>query len=114
MIDMSTYWPIVLILGVGTFFIRYSFILIMDKLPLPDGVHRLLRFIPASVMSALVIPSVLLHKNGVTSFAGWERVVAASIAVLVAWKTRNILATIGSGMLALWGLQAIMSFVDVH
>jgi len=108
MIDMSTYWPIVVILGIGTFLIRFSFILIMDKWPLPEAMQRMLRFIPASVMTALVVPSVLLQKNGVTSFAGWERVIAAFIAVLVAWKTRNILATIVSGMVSLWGLQAIM------
>lgn len=108
MIDMSAYWPVVLLLGLGTFLIRYSFILIMDKIALPEAVHRMLRFIPASVLTALVVPAVVLHKNGVTSFAGWERVIAALLAVGVAWKTRSILATIGSGMVALWGLQAVM------
>ncbi len=108
MVDMNTYWPIVLIMGVGTFVIRFSFILIMDKLTLPDAVHRMLRFIPAAVLTALIVPSVLLHKNGVTSFAGWERLIAALVAVLVAWKTKNILATIGSGMVVMWGLQALL------
>lgn len=108
MVDMATYWPIVLILGIGTFFIRYSFILIMDKLTLPDGVHRMLRFIPAAVLTALIVPSVLLHKNGVIAFAGWERLIAALVAVLVSWKTKNILATISSGMIVMWGLQAIL------
>lgn len=108
MVDMGMYWPVVLGIGLGTFLIRYSFILIMDKVTLPDAVHRMLRFIPAAVLPALVVPSVLLHKNGVTTFAGWERVIAASIAVLVAWKTRNVLATIGSGMVSLWVLKAIM------
>jgi len=108
MVDMNAYWPAALGVGIGTFLIRYSFILIMDKVAIPDALHRMLRFIPASVLPALVVPAVLLHKNGVTTFAGWERVGAALIAVLVAWKTRNILATIAAGMLALWGLQAIL------
>lgn len=108
MVDMSIYWPVVLGIGLGTFAIRYSFILIMDRLTLPDAFHRMLRFIPASVLTALVTPSVLLHKNGVTAFAGWDRLIAALVAVLVAWKTRNTLATIASGMVVLWGLQAIL------
>lgn len=108
MIDMNAYWPIVICVGIGTFAIRYSFILIMDRLTLPAAFHQMLRFIPASVLTALAAPSVLLHKNGVTSFAGWERTIAALIAVAVAWKTKNTLATIASGMTALWMLKAVM------
>ncbi|QJB56471.1 AzlD domain-containing protein [Pseudodesulfovibrio sp. zrk46] len=108
MVDMMKYWPMVLGIGIGTFIIRYSFILIIDRVTLSDEVRRMLRFIPASVLSALMVPAVLLHKNGVTTFAGWERVLAALVAIGVAWKTRNIMATIASGMVALWGFQALM------
>lgn len=108
MVDMTQYWPAVLGIALGTFLIRFSFILIMDRITLPDALSRMLRFIPASVLPALVVPSVLLHKNGVTAFAGWERLMAALIAVLVAWKTKNVLATIASGMIALWIFQAVM------
>lgn len=108
MVDMHTYWPIVLVLGIGTFLIRYSFILIMDKLTLSDAIHRMLRFIPASVLPALTVPAILLHKNGAVAFAGIERPLAALVAIVVAWKTRNILLTIASGMAALWGFQAVL------
>lgn len=108
MVDMAQFWPAVLIIGIGTFLIRYSFILIMDKITLPEAFHRMLRFIPASVLSALVVPGVLFHKNGVTTFAGWERLIAAVVAVAVAWKTRSILWTIVCGMASLWVLKAVM------
>lgn len=107
MVDMAQYWPVVIGIGLGTFVIRYSFILIIDKITLPEPFLRMLRFIPASVLPALVVPSVLLNDAGVTSFDNWERVAAAIIAVGVAWKTRNILATIACGMVSLWVLQAI-------
>ncbi len=108
MVDMTQFWPVIAVVGLGTFLIRFSFILIMDKISLPDAVHQMLRFIPASVLTALVVPAVLLQKNGGMAFAGWERMLAALVAVAVAWKTKNIMATIASGMIALWGLQAIM------
>ena len=108
MVDMSTYWPVVLCLGVGTFLIRFSFILIMDKVTFPDAVNRMLRFIPASVLTALVVPAVLLSRGGGPVFAGWERPLAALVAVAVAWKTKNIFATIASGMAMLWLLQAVL------
>ncbi|WP_319542160.1 AzlD domain-containing protein [uncultured Pseudodesulfovibrio sp.] len=103
---MNVYWPVVLGIGVGAFFIRYSFILIIDKVTLPKMVERMLRYIPASVLPALIVPAVLLHKEGgVTTFAGWDQLVAGIVAVLVAWKVRNMLATIASGMIVLWGIQ---------
>lgn len=108
MVDMTRFWPTVLVIGLGTFLIRYSFILIMDKITLPEAFHRMLRFIPAAVLSALVVPGVLLHKNGVTSFAGWERLIAALIAVGVAWWTRSILWTIVCGMAGLWGVTFLL------
>lgn len=108
MVDMNAYWPVVFGVGVGTLLIRYSFILIMDKVALPDVVHRLLRFIPASVLPALIAPAVFLHKEGgVVGYAGWERTVAVLAAVLVAWKTRSVFGTIAAGMTVLWVLQAV-------
>jgi len=109
MLDMSTYWPVVLGIGVGVFLIRYSFILIIDKVTLPEMVQRMLRYIPASVLPALIVPAVLLHKEGgVTTFAGWDQLAAGLIAVLVAWKTRNMLATIAAGMVVLWVVQIFL------
>lgn len=109
MIDMTRYWPTVLAIGIGTLAIRYSFILIIDKIALPNTVQKMLRFIPASVLPALVVPAVVLQKSGAEmGFSGLERPVAALVAALVAWKTRNILATIASGMIALWGVQVLL------
>ena len=109
MVDMSTYWPVALSMGVGTFLLRFSFILIMDKLTLPEAFTRMLRFIPASVLPALVAPAVLLHHSGAPlSPASLERPLAGLVAVAVAWRTRSVTATIASGMAALWILKAIL------
>ncbi|WP_316898948.1 AzlD domain-containing protein [Pseudodesulfovibrio indicus] len=105
---MSTYWPVVLILGGGTFLIRLSFILIVDRLTFPDGVTRALRFIPASVLTALIVPAVLLNPEAGSAAANVARPAAAVAAVAVAWRTRNIFATIAVGMVVLWLLQAVL------
>jgi branched-subunit amino acid transport protein len=106
---MADFWPVALSLGLGTFLIRFSFILIMDKLTLPDAFTRMLRFIPASVLPALVAPAVLLHGNGwPASFADLERPLAGLVAILVAWRTKSVILTIAGGMGALWILKAIL------
>lgn len=109
MVDMASYWPIVIVLGLGTFLFRYSFILVMDKLDLSENVMRLLRFIPVAVLPALVAPALFLEKSGgEISYGGIEHTASGLVAILVAWKTRNIMATIASGMAVLWLLRAVL------
>ncbi|WP_229596989.1 AzlD domain-containing protein [Pseudodesulfovibrio sediminis] len=106
---MQMYWPVVLCLAGGTFLMRFSFILIMDKLTLPEALLRMLRFIPVAVLPALVAPAfVLHHEAGVTTFGGWERAIAGVVAVGVAYKTKNIFATIIVGMTVMWVLKALL------
>ncbi|NDV20770.1 AzlD domain-containing protein [Pseudodesulfovibrio sp. JC047] len=109
MLDMTTYWPVTLGIGIGVFLTRYSFILVLDKITLPPMVQRMLRYIPASVLPALIAPAILLHsKTGTISFAGWDQLAAGITAILIAWKTRNMLATIASGMIVLWLAQLFL------
>jgi len=37
---------------------------------------------------------------------GNERLLAGLLAILVAWRTRNVLLAVAAGMIALWLLQA--------
>lgn len=107
---MTTYSPaaVWLLLGLvaaGTWTIRISFIALFGRIEtIPAWVLRILKLIPAAVMAALVAPA-LTHGTGEFDLAT-ARLAAGIIAGLVAWKTKNVLATIGTGMVALWLLQA--------
>ncbi len=102
----EVFWPVALVLGAGAFLTRLSFIQLLDKVEIPGWAHRLLRFIPAAVLPAIIAPAVLSSHGG----AGPDpaRAVAACVAAAVAWRTRNTLLTIFAGMGSLWGLQAVL------
>jgi len=70
----------------------------------PDSIERGLRFIPPAVLSALTLPAVATS-NGHVDIG--PRTAASVVAVLVAWKTRNVFFTIVAGMGALWIIQAL-------
>ncbi len=92
--------------GLGTWLIRLSFIALLGRTAaIPDLAMRILRLIPAAVLAAIVTPSIT-HASGSFDLAT-DRFVAGVIAGLVAWRTKNVLATIGAGMGVLWLLQAI-------
>ncbi|WP_323173625.1 AzlD domain-containing protein [Natrialba sp. PRR66] len=108
--EISTLWLIFIVIGIGTYALRLSFILFLGRLgEVPPYFSGLLRFVPATILAALVAPTlIVLTAEPTISFeADRAKLVAGAIAAFVAWRTENVLATIGVGMGVLWGLQAI-------
>jgi len=100
-------WLIILAASALTFAIRISFIVLQGNREFPDAIKKALRFVPASVLAAIVWPAVFApHKEMHLSPANLQ-IYAALLAAAVAWKTKNILATLGAGMGLLWFLQWI-------
>ena len=103
-----TIWLIMIGLAIGTFLIRLSFIQLLGQREMPPLLARSLRFIPASILSALVVPQILTRNNALQiSFAN-PQLLAGIVAGLVAWRTRNVVLTVVSGMVVLWLLQAVL------
>ena len=100
-------WLLFLAMAVGTFSLRFSFIYLFGKIEMPDWLRRALRFVPASVLAALVFPA-LTHPAGVLDLSlGNVRLLAGIGGALVAWRTKNVLLTIAVGMVLFWILQAL-------
>ena len=93
--------------GAVTFLIRLSFIAFGHHLPDDPRLGIALRYVPPAILGALIAPEIFAI-NGTPAFQPENpRLWAASVAVLTAWRTRNVLATIAIGMLVLWSLQVI-------
>jgi len=100
-------WYLFVALAIGTFALRLSFIYLFGKMDMPDWLRRALRFVPASVLAALVFPA-LTYPNGALDLSlGNIRLLAGIGGALVAWKTRNVLWTIAVGMVLFWILGAL-------
>ena len=100
-------WLITLLGGLLTFAMRLSFIYLIDKYEFPEWLRNSLRLVPPAVLSAIVFPE-LLFTNGLLNLTlDNNRLIAGIVAILVAWRSRNTLLTIGVGMAVLLVLQAI-------
>ena len=106
---MSTLMLWLAILGAGavTFALRFSFIALLGRIEVPPSLERALRFVPAAVLTAVVIPLLLLDDGALNVSPGNERLLAGLVAVLISWRTRSVLLTLVGGMTALWTLQAL-------
>jgi branched-subunit amino acid transport protein len=102
-IDTTTAWLLVVGLSLGTYLLRASFLLGAQRFGgLPPEAERLLRFVPTAVLAGLAAPSLLLLDGVVTVSLNNYRLLAGAVAVIVAWRTEDMFATVGAGMVAFW------------
>jgi branched-subunit amino acid transport protein len=102
-------WAVILVVGALNYASRLSFIALFAQRSMPPSLARALKFVPAAMLTALILPMVVT--GPVTIAATWSdpKVFAALIAGAVAFLTRSTLKTLGAGMAALWLLQALWS-----
>jgi branched-subunit amino acid transport protein len=99
------FWVLVIVLAVGTWAMRSLPIMLHGRVPHPPWLERLLRHVPVAALTALVVPAALYTHTGDVYSLAPARIVAAVVALLVALRTKNVLATLVVGMLALWLAQ---------
>ncbi|MGQ0569286.1 MAG: AzlD domain-containing protein [Armatimonadota bacterium] len=102
-----TVWLLIAGMGLITYALRLSVIALLGRLEMPAIVLRALRFVPVAVLSAIIAPEVLAPGGALDMSLGNARVPAAIVAAVIAWRTRNVFATIGAGMAVLWILQGL-------
>lgn len=106
---VARFWLLTLVLALGTWLMRSLPIMLHGHVPHPAWAERLLRFVPVAAMTALTVPGVLYSKTaGVYSFSP-AHLAAGAVALLVAIRSRNIAATLASGMVVLWAAQWAMN-----
>ncbi len=103
-----SFWLLIGALGLVTFLLRLSFIALFGRVEMPPRLKRALRFVPASVLSAIIAPALFYPDGALDLSLGNERLLAGGLAALVAWRTRHMLLTIAVGMGALWLLRAFL------
>ena len=91
------------IVGIGTYLMRASFILALANIEFPAPVREALRYVAPAVMAALVV-SLLFDGEG-SGGAGWVEIVALSVGGLVGWIRRSLPWVLVAGMATLWLLR---------
>jgi branched-subunit amino acid transport protein len=105
MSETTRIWVVILVLGAGTFLIRYSFIGLVGDRSLPPWAVRLLRYVPVAVMPGLVAPLIAWpHATG--GEPDPARLLAAAAALTLGALTRSVLAAVVGGMAVLYAALA--------
>ncbi len=103
----GTIWLIIILLGIGTFLIRFSFLGLVGDRKLPDWVLRHLRYTPVAFLPAIAAPLVLWP-----AATGGEpdpaRLASAFVTLGVGLLTKNVLYAVIAGFVTLYGALALI------
>jgi branched-subunit amino acid transport protein len=98
-------WAVIVAVGLLNYLSRLSFIAVFAQRALPPLLARALKFVPAAMLTALIVPMIVAGPATISATWTDPKVLAAVLAGVAAFATRSTLMTLGLGMGSLWLLQ---------
>lgn len=90
-----------IILGMAavTYITRIGSLVVFHYTGIPDWLEGWMKHVPTSIFTALIVPALLFPKGYLDITIHNHYLIAGIIAAVVAYKSHNIIMTIGLGML---------------
>ena len=79
-------------------------IALLKKEMFNDRIREVLSYVPSAIFPAIIFPAIFLDKLGVFQFEDNPKILAGAIAMIIGILSRNIIATIISGLSSYWFL----------
>jgi len=97
---MMTTGEIFLVAGMAlvTFLVRYPVLALVSRITLPQVMLDGMKFIPPAVLAAIIAPAMFMPSGALDLSLSNAYLIAGIVAGLIAWRWRNLLATIVLGM----------------
>lgn len=95
-------------MAIVTFLIRYPVLAMSGRFKLSPQFLQALSYVPPVVLTAIVVPAVLMPTGEINLSHTNARLIGAVVAVLVGFWRQNLLLTIVIGMLAFFGWQGLL------
>lgn len=92
-------------MALATFFTRFASLVLFRTTGFPGWLERWLKHIPTAVLTALIVPALLLPRGELDISLNNYYLIAGLIAGFIAWRTHNIAATLTIGMAVMLILQ---------
>ena len=95
-------WFSIILSGFVTYFSRMAMVALINREMLGTKVKEVLNYVPAAVFPAIIFPGVFFDDFG--SFVEFTnpKIYGALVALIVGFYSRNVIATILSGLLSYW------------
>ena len=101
-------WLSVIIAGILTYLTRMTMVTLVDGRILSTKLKQVLGYVPAAVFPAIIFPAVFLNETGIFVNINDPKIIAATIAIIVGYFTKNVIATILAGLISYWFIIFLM------
>ncbi len=98
------HWSLIVFSGIITFLTRFSMIFLLNKDIFNDKTKKILSFVPAAIFPAIIFPPIFLDNAGSLDLENNPKIIAAIFAIIVGFFSKNIIATIFTGLISYWFL----------
>jgi len=79
-------------------------IAILKKEMFTDRIREVLSFVPSAIFPAIIFPAIFLNTTGDLVIENNPKIFAAILAIIVGLVSKNVIATIFSGLISYWFL----------
>ena len=79
-------------------------IALLKKEMFNDRIREILSFVPSAIFPAIIFPAIFLDNSGDFQLENNPKIMASIIAMLIGILSKNIIATIISGLVSYWFL----------
>ena len=95
-------WLSILIAGSITYFMRMTMVALVNRDMLSEKIKAVLTYVPSAVFPAIIFPGIFINDYGALIEMNDPKIFGAIIAILVGYFSRNVIATILSGLFSYW------------
>ena len=97
-------WYGIIISGILNFLTKFLSLTYLDTSKRNPLVKKILVYVPSAVFPAIIFPGIFLDTNGMIDIENNPKIYASIVAVIIGILSKNILATIFSGLATYWFL----------
>ena len=95
-------WLSIIIAGIVTYFARMTMVALVSRDMLGDRIKAVLAYVPSAVFPAIIFPGVFINDYGTFIEMNDPKIFGALVAIIVGYFSKNIIATILSGLFSYW------------
>ena len=95
-------WALIIYCGLITYLTRFSMIALIKKEMFNYRIREVLSYVPSAIFPAIIFPAIFFNDYGNLIELGDPKIYGAIVAIVVGYLSRNIIATIFSGLISYW------------
>jgi len=92
----------IIVAGILTYITRMTMITLVDRRVLGTKLIQVLSYVPSAVFPAIIFPAIFYNDYGNLIELTDPKIYGAIVAIVVGYLSRNIIATIFSGLISYW------------